>query len=320
MRSAKLADDPSNLILLCRNCHRKVDDSPDEYPVSLIQKWKFRHENQVLKAASLTRGMELLPVIIRSAHIGSAPNPIHPDEAIEALVANGYSCAIDPVEILLDNTVTPSNDPMYWNLQVTNIRNQLQMLRNLQRRQHSSTPLAVFPRAEMPMLMAIGHALGNKGQHEVFQFNRHKKNWLFEDSLERPDFQVSFPSEVKSDSDIALTLELTAPIDESRVGAVIGEDIPIVRFSVDKPSPNIVSHPEVIEEFGLRIQDCLSQIESSIKRSSTIHLFPAMPASLAFVFGTLIQPKASNNFSIFDARGDDAQFHPAITLPRTELV
>lgn len=297
-----------------------MDHSPDEYPIELIKKWKHRHETQVLKAASLTGGMELLPVIIRSEQIGGTQNPIHPDEAIEALVANGYSAAVDPVEILFNNTVSSSSDRVYWDLQVTSIRNQLQMVRNLQRTQHGSTPLAVFPRAEMPMLMAIGHALGNKGQHEVFQFNRHKKNWMYEDSVKRPDFKANFPSEIEPDSDIALTLELTAPIDESRVAAAIGKDIPIVRFSVDKPSPNIVGHPEVIEEFGMKIQDCLSQIESSIKRSSTIHVFPAMPASLAFVFGTLIQPKGSNSFSILDARGANAQFHQAITLPRTELV
>ncbi|MEY7852159.1 HNH endonuclease [Natrarchaeobius sp. A-rgal3] len=36
----------SNRILLCRNHHKLVDDSPDEFPAKVLERWKQEHEEQ----------------------------------------------------------------------------------------------------------------------------------------------------------------------------------------------------------------------------------------------------------------------------------
>jgi hypothetical protein len=41
------ADTYQNLILLCPNCHTKVDKTPGDYPVDLLLKWKGDHERWV---------------------------------------------------------------------------------------------------------------------------------------------------------------------------------------------------------------------------------------------------------------------------------
>ena len=35
---------PSNVVVLCANCHTKVDKAPDTYPAELLRDWKRRHE------------------------------------------------------------------------------------------------------------------------------------------------------------------------------------------------------------------------------------------------------------------------------------
>ena len=35
---------PRNVVVLCANCHTKVDKAPDTYPAELLRDWKRRHE------------------------------------------------------------------------------------------------------------------------------------------------------------------------------------------------------------------------------------------------------------------------------------
>lgn len=38
-----------NLIVLCANCHTKVDKAPDAFPDSTLQRWKREHEQKLMK-------------------------------------------------------------------------------------------------------------------------------------------------------------------------------------------------------------------------------------------------------------------------------
>jgi hypothetical protein len=35
----------TNVIVLCANCHTKIDKAPDTYPIELLKQWKTRHED-----------------------------------------------------------------------------------------------------------------------------------------------------------------------------------------------------------------------------------------------------------------------------------
>ena len=38
--------DYANLILLCGDCNKIIDDNPDKYPVGLLREWKQVHESR----------------------------------------------------------------------------------------------------------------------------------------------------------------------------------------------------------------------------------------------------------------------------------
>ncbi len=46
------ADVYANLILLCPNCHTKVDKAPQKFPVETLHSWKSQHEDWVEKSLS----------------------------------------------------------------------------------------------------------------------------------------------------------------------------------------------------------------------------------------------------------------------------
>ena len=70
-------------------------------------------------------------------------------------------------------------------------------------------------------------------------------------------------------------------------------------------------------------QPSLSQSVRSLERElgtdALVHVFPAMPVSLAVAFGSAVTPKVSLPFSIHDAQGPSAPFHPALSLPIRDL-
>jgi len=308
------ADDPDNLLFLCRNHHRMIDASPDNYPIELLLQWKERHETQVVQAAQLTKGRAAVPVILRSSQIGGRPNLVTPEEVHDALLATGFSAVCNPQTIEFENETVESLDDAYWSTQIAGGRRLWRAIRMQLNAANQGTPIAVFPRAEMPMLMAFGHMLGNSGRVDIFQYDSLRQSWRFRTKDSSVGFYFSIPDEPLDDG-VALTLETTAKIDLGRIERSLGVALPIARLFVDAPSREVVSSAYVIEQFRIAAQSCLSSLESRMHRDSVIHVFPAMAPSLAFAFGTLIQPKVSNVIRVYDARGIGGVFHQAIDLP-----
>ncbi|ARN93847.1 hypothetical protein AZI11_12950 (plasmid) [Levilactobacillus brevis] len=48
--SENIINDESNIILLCRNCHKIVDDNETKYPVEILKKLKSEHEMETLES------------------------------------------------------------------------------------------------------------------------------------------------------------------------------------------------------------------------------------------------------------------------------
>ena len=46
-------NDVANLMLLCPQCHKLIDDHPDQYPVAVLQKYKESHEDRIFHVTGL---------------------------------------------------------------------------------------------------------------------------------------------------------------------------------------------------------------------------------------------------------------------------
>jgi hypothetical protein len=62
-----------------------------------------------------------------------------------------------------------------------------------------------------------------------------------------------------------------------------------------------------------------ARLERELGTDTLIHVFPAMPVSLAVAFGSAVTPKVSLPFSVRDAQGPSGPFHPALSLPIRDL-
>ncbi|WP_184999903.1 SAVED domain-containing protein [Salinisphaera japonica] len=315
-RSEKLADDPKNLILLCRSCHGLIDkNNGRDYGESLLRQWKTEHEQNVEIAATFTQSKQAIPLLI-DGPIGGHTLSIDETSALKALQSSRLAPSGAPQKIELPNHVAEPGTKAWWQAHDSVIRRKLEPV--LEQADRLSLPLAVFALAEMPALMAIGHRLGDKRETLPFQYERSSGSWSFQAPDDPPvSFEHTAPTSFSNSDDVALVLSLTARVEHARVHKGLGrDDIPIFELTTPNPGTDLVRNPKTIEAFRHAVRRCLDSIESHIGIGhGTVHVFPAMPAPLALAFGACVNPKISFSLRVYDARGRDGAFTAAITLP-----
>ena len=315
-RSHPLSDDPDNILMLCANCHTIADDLPDLYREDILRGWKQQHESRVRAAAKMTAGDIVLPIIVSATQIGGHPIKISDAPVIGALLEDNRIPIANVHRIVLDTQGQSDNTTHYWVAQINTVRDHLRLLNSRSGTEHLNAPLAIFPLAEMPLLIALGNALGDKFPVEIYQYARHSGSWTYQDpDATSPPFDCTLPETI-SDDGIALIVDLTAEVSDARVTAALPRDtIPLARFTTANKSTELVQSRDVIQAFQRAFRESLTQIENRSSRDAPIHLFPCVPAPLAVALGRCIMPKVSNPIIIYDAKGPSGAFHSCVTLP-----
>lgn len=314
-RSAALSDDPDNLLMLCRKHHKVADTLPAEYRESTLRIWKERHEAAVLGAAQLTRGEAVFPLIVEATQIGGHAVQIDETEVVRTILGEGKAPAARPYRCILDTQAQPDDLNGYWAAQVHTLRDQLRLCHAEQVRNRTDAPTGVFALAEMPMLMALGHAIGDKKQVRIYQYSRHVNSWAFQTPDGPPaGFKYTVPGTIDQDG-VALVISLTAMIEEDRVRAILSDSVPILHFTTDSKGTELVQSEATIASFRRAFRQCLTDIENVATRAAPIHLFPCMPASLAVAAGCCVMPKVSNPIRVYDAKGSGGRFRHCLDLP-----
>jgi len=154
--------------------------------------------------------------------------------------------------------------------------------------------LDVFAFAQIPLLIYLGYLIGDRVDCTIYQAQRNSINkWLWPKaiSIQRPYFTYSeLPQKpVKS---MAIVMSISATINHDDVINNIA-DMPIVNFHVNSPSTEVVDHPDVQREFSVIFRSLMSTIFTN-SRNTEIHIFAAIPNSLAIELGRCIHPHALN--------------------------
>ena len=308
VRSPMLADDPENLILLCPTHHTKVDQSgAKNYPEELLRAWKTQHERNVQMAGSLITEKSAKPIIVRGP-IGHQKVAIEPRSVVRAMMDNLSPPTERPVTLDLPDYIHEQASQAYWEAHANKIRGELALHND------GKSRLAIFAIADQPSLIYLGTLLGDKAPLDLYQFTRDTNGWSFVAPSAAPaDFTFNKLSPFKGD--VALKIGLTAPIADERVLPVLGLGVPTVNFTTSAPGTGLVQTASTIAAFRKAIRQCLEMIEQAGGTGATIHVFPVMPAPLAVALGASVMPKVSNPLVIYDARGPEAMFKRALTLP-----
>lgn len=308
-------NDSANLMLLCPGCHDKIDRDADGYPENDLSGLHGAYLSRIRLAATTPDGGRAIPVIVQSQHFATA-NDIPVRDLLTAMSAEGLTAFDRGIKIIFAQPGPRGRDNAYWQSIKDDIQYRLEQQLSRRGGIYGDAPvLAVVGVADIPALMLLGQAIGDRTNRQLYSFHReHRLRWP--DEAAQPPVFLFTPPPV-GDGPLALVLSISAQlplrdVNEALPGARIAE------LSIPEPSYAMIQNRRVIHAFRDALQMHLSQLEALT--SDPIHVFAAIPAALAIEFGALLTTQHQHRYQIFD-RDKDAQnsFQPAMFLGRQAL-
>lgn len=315
--SERLGKEPSNILLLCEEHHKKVD-GPEQlnYSVEQLREFKELHESRVARLLDIDLTCRSHVVAFHS-RIGEQSGVFDPIALNRAVILNSdYSVFPErerPIRINGDALPYGDGSVEHWPMMEATIKKALeQQFEGVKGSMVSVEHMSVFAMGPMPDLVALGKAISDKRPADVFQYDRLQKTWCWPSKRYVPPPQYHYELPLQASNAIAIEFCLSAPVDRNAIEDVVGE-MPLARFYVDNPSVHIIGMPDDLTRFKLAFRAFLSEICDRFGRP-TLNLFPAAPISICVELGRLILPKADPSIVIWDYQRDAKRFVKTLTI------
>lgn len=283
--SERLATDPQNLMLVCFDCHSRVDRNGknNEYTAEQLRTMKREHENRIQLIYSATGVKDSLPILM-SFPIGTHVPVIDVSQVHYAMLENsGYTrFPLDKhVHIDKGDFDTLDNSAEFWPRAERVITEfyERRILSEITAR-NGATHLTVAAFAPIPMLMKLGALLGDKTEAAVFDLPTERWLWDKRDDCPAPRFIYTVPEK--------LPCEVAVVVSISNV-AVPPSVLSVVEFRAVEPNRGIIRTEGHVQIFRREFNAFLLRLVSAGVR--ILHLYPATPLCASVEIGRMLLPK-----------------------------
>jgi len=309
----ELLNDVDNLLLVCQDCHETIDkaDGPERYSAARLQEWKQQHEDRV-EIATGVASRRRSHVVVYGTPVGRhLPLPTF-KEAGQALFPRRFPAERRNIELGTWSGAPRDHDAAFWAEQRRDLERHVEQ--RLQARIHDREicHLSVFAIAPQLLLIQLGVLIGDITDAETYQLHREPAGWAWPADGETLGFQVREPT--SNTGRPALVFSISATITADRITKVLGEDVSIWEVTVAAPNNDVVKARETLARFRETVRPLLDRIKAAHGHGTPIHVFPAMPVSLAVEFGRIRMPKADAPWELYDEHPARGGFAHAFTL------
>ncbi len=311
IRSPKLVDEPTNLMLLCHIHHKLIDvDEVDNYPEQRLLDIKAAHEQRIEIVSGITAD-RATHILRYGARIGDHQSPVSSSKVMNAIIPHRHPADRGTIGIeILGNAQTDAEDT-FWPNEVANLRRQFANKVHAEIEGRRIDHLSVFGLAPMPLLVELGSLLGDITPADVYQLHREPSGWQWAEDGPRMSFKIEEPR--NKTGAVALKLGISATITDDRIFNVLGREAAIWSVSVENPGNDVMRFKADLQEWRRLLRGLLERIKASSPPDSTIHVFPAIPVSTAIELGRVRMPKADLPFLVYD-QVKDRGFVPRLEI------
>lgn len=302
-----------NLMLVCHQCHRKIDGEPDggRYAAALLQAMKAEHEARVERVTGIAPSRKS-HVLLYGANVGDHSSPLNYQEAAAALFPIRYPAADVPIELSTISSSFSDRDTEFWQVEAENLRRKFSHRVRERQAVGDIDHLSVFAVAPQPLLILLGTLLGDIVPVDVYQRHREPTSWNWPSTSTTPAFVVQEPAAATRIP--ALVLALSATVTQDRIAAVLGRETSIWTVTVPTPHNDVVRAPEQLAHLRSLLRPMLDRIKAEHGQSTLLHVFPVAPLSAAIEFGRVRMPKAEMPWRIYDQVNALGGFVPALDI------
>lgn len=304
-------NDISNLMLLCSEHHHLIDTKPKNYSGDTLVKIKKTHENRIRRLTEIKDDASCSIVTyfsnIDNVELFSEINMLR-----RAVVNEGfYPKNNDPIE--LHNGISTRFIPTKEAFLSKSSELETQIKTCFRSIVKEKEKIAVFAIAPQSLLFKLGTLLNDQLNVSVFQAHRDGDKWTWPNDDSVIVFSTT-KSKSESKKDVALVIDLSAEVVDSRVISVLGEKCSIYHLSIEKPNRYFVKNTNVQFEFVKEFRRTLEMIKNENPKAEKIHLFPVMPSSLVVRAGMDYMPKADLPLVIYEQFSAERGFEEAILI------
>lgn len=319
--SEKLQVEYSNLMLLCKDCHKLIDDNEDDYGVETLRKWKQEHEDRIEVLTGISPETSRSTILKMQVNIGDRVIGIA-DEAMFNAMFNQTppkfpldKKGVSIREAEFDRTA----DEVHWQkFAETKIKNRIDWYLQEGIDGTSVKHLSIFAIAPMPLLMYLGKCVGDTVQTDIYQAHRDikdtNKSWSWKtDEIQPLNIKVEHPNTEKGEN-IALVIALSDHIEADKYKDFIQNGFIVYKMFVEKPSVHLIRSPSHIEEFSRTFRDLLNLIQKNHGKNCNIYLLPAVAVSIGVQIGRSLLPTKDPNIFVCEIRQPEKVFKRVLRL------
>ena len=282
VRSHQISQDIGNLMLACLKHGKIIDDKDkvDEYPEELLLEYKREHEQRIEMVTGITPEAKTHVLLVKGV-ISGQPASISQKAAYQAILPK-YPAREVAYEI--DLSAYRGRGPAALSVAANELRDRVH---NLVRRgrTHAIHDLSVFALAEIPLLITLGHSIGEVESVDLYQRHRSPQDWSWPLIEEAEEFyEVRIP-DFDDEQEPAILVEISDPIGEDKVRDCLGEVPLIYRIKAKKPGLDFLRSQKRVELFGYEVRKLLSELRLRYDLDRPVHVFAAVPAPIAVEFG-----------------------------------
>lgn len=283
-------DSYKNLILLCKNCHARIDGQRSSFPEARILEIKAAHEAWVLTS---------LPERGRSRQLWT---PVSLQGKIVVDLATAES-AIAPDTFNSDLQVLRVNeDNMTWSDISDALREGATAL--MRRGQNDEVfRIALYPLASVSACIAFGYHLTNRVRTQAFQYHRDDGTWIWPKDESADGSSFSLASQNMPDAtDVVFGFSLSAPIARSETLRNLLTKSAFFEFTTSHPSTSWLMAKWQLVELGRNARTAFEIAAASFKSARQWHIFFAGPAPGATVIGQQLNPTMTPSVQLYEYR------------------
>jgi len=299
-----------NLILLCLDCHHLIDTHVEDYPVTTLKLYKKEHEQRIRESTSI--GPELRTRILQlKGTIGGQFVDI-PAGDIRTAICPRYPA--EQNNIIIDLTPVSVEDPDFFQRSQEIIRRDLKLCMNGRIEGSKMQHFSVFAFAPIPVLICLGRELGDKLNVDIYQRNLDTQEWKWQTNGKPVEYDFHC---IRSGTDfnaVGLILSLSGKVAPSSLPCEIDGRYFLYEMTLKKqePSRTYLRRKEDLLRFRREYRKALAIISRAHNGVRQVHLFPAVPISVAIACGQELLPKAHPEIIIYDNK--QGNFRKAISI------
>jgi hypothetical protein len=293
-------NDLSNLMLVCHQCHKLIDEDKHgvKYSVDLLLNMKRQHEKRIELATSIPPNKQS-HILLYGAKVGEHNSPLNYRVATDAIFPEFYPAESKAFELGMVGSVFEDNESEFWNLERINLERKFNQIIRPGLINNEIKHLSVFGIAPQPLLILLGKLLSDIPPVEIYQLHREPQTWCWQNDNPDVSFEIKEPV-YKGSKAIALNLSLSATIDNTRITKVLGDDVSIWTLTITTPNNDFMRSKSQLSEFRRTYRDLMNRIKAVHGHEQTLHVFPAVPVSVALDIGRAWMPKADLPLSLYD--------------------